>query len=544
MVKKLYICRECGHVYPEELSEYIENRVQVFCEMCGTPFSLEGVDFKQSTPMPPNKPEKSASYTRADKSKSTLSRIIRVLNKISYLPLLIFAGIILGSTFHVIFFPYNWLYVLIRSMVIGLSALLIVFYDINHISPKIKEEKYDEILLDSFCYGILGCIIYGTGVILLIKGVFIIIYVIVNTKEEKNKLYSFGLKLKNSINYFSARAGLIIFLFLVFSIFGNNVAAQFFQVGINFLLDRLAGLTQILQIIIIVAIVGALSLIPLIILSIDFRRSKKIAEKQIFSFGDTIGIFILGVIGSAMFSIGIFILLKGILLFFLFIGRPLEKETPEVVETQIKMEEKEIPGDNLPAIEPTKINIQQKEESPEVLIEEETPTDEISSVVQEEEKVEEPIEKHDEVREGGMQKIPQETIDSKKEEGGSEVELKLHESLLPVKDEKDKKLVREYFSKIFNVLSKDLRKQIKDLNIPKEERKELLKELAFLNKQEQDKYIKAIVQLYKELPTKLIERIRKLPNIKPQYYDKIIEQLKFMDDEEQLEFVHFLEKNA
>ena len=126
----------------------------------------------------------------------------------------------------------------------------------------------------------------------------------------------------------------------------------------------------------------------------------------------------------------------------------------------------------------------------------------------------------------------------------SEVKLKLHESLLPVKNEKDKKLVREYFSKIFNVLSKELRAQIKDLKIPKKDKKELLKQLAFLNKQEQEKYIRTIIELYKELPIKLIERIRKLPNIKPQYYDKIIEQLKFMDDKEQLEFVQFLEKNA
>lgn len=544
MVKKLYICRECGHVYPEELSEYIENRVQVFCEMCGTPFSLEGVDFKQSKPIPPSKPEKSGPYANADKSKSTLSGIIKVLNKISYLPLLIFAGIILGSTFQVIFFPYNWVYVLIRSIVIGLSALLIVIYDINRISPKIKEEKYDEIVLDSFCYGILGCIIYGTGVILLIKGIFIIIYQIVNTKEEKNKLYSFGLKLKNSINYFSAKAGLIIFLFLVFTIFGNNVAAQFFQIGINFLLERLAGLTQILQIIIIIAIVAALSLIPLIILSIDFRMRKKIAKKQIFSFGDAIGVFILGVFGTAMFSVGIFILLKGILMFFLVIGRPLEKATPEVAETEIKTEEKEIPMDTVSTVEPTEINIQQEEEFPEVPIEEEPSTDEISVSAQEEEKIEEPIEEKKDEPVEEIQKITHEIVDSKKEEKSSEVELKLHESLLPVKDEKDKKLVREYFSKIFNVLSKDLRKQIKDINIPKEERKELLKELAFLNKQEQEKYIKTIVELYKELPLKLIERIRKLPNIKPQYYDKIIEQLKFMDDEEQLEFVHFLEKNA
>jgi hypothetical protein len=449
MVKKLYICRECGHVYPEDLSEYIENRVQVFCEMCGTPFSLEGVNFKQSKPIPPSKPEKSAQYTKADKSKSTLSGIIKVLNKISYLPLLIFAGIILGSTFQVIFFPSNWVYVLIRSTVIGLSALLIVIYDINRISPKIKEEKYDEIVLDSFCYGILGCIIYGTGVILLIKGIFIIIYQIVNTKEEKNKLYSFGLKLKNSINYFSAKAGLIIFLFLVFTIFGNNVAAQFFQIGLNFLLDRLAGLTQILQIIIIIAIVTALSLIPLIILSIDLRMRKKIAEKQIFSFGDAIGVFILGVIGSAMFSIGIFILLKGILMFFLVIGRPLEKPTSEVTETEIKTEEREFPADIISAVEPTELNIQQEKELPEVPIEEEPSTDEISVSVQEEEKIEEPIEEKKEEHVEEIQKIPQEIVDSKKEEKSSEVELKLHESLLPVKDEKDKKLVREYFSKIF-----------------------------------------------------------------------------------------------
>ena len=82
------------------------------------------------------------------------------------------------------------------------------------------------------------------------------------------------------------------------------------------------------------------------------------------------------------------------------------------------------------------------------------------------------------------------------------------------------------------------------MNIPKRDRKELLKELAFLNKLEQEKYIRAVIDLYKEIPIKLIERIRKLPNIKPKYYDKIIEQLKFMDDEEQLEFVQFLEKNA
>jgi len=132
-----------------------------------------------------------------------------------------------------------------------------------------------------------------------------------------------------------------------------------------------------------------------------------------------------------------------------------------------------------------------------------------------------------------------------KEDKEKDIELRLHESLLPVKDEKDKKLVKEYFSKIFTLLSKDLRNQIKDLKIPDKEKKELLNELAFLTKEEQVKYIEAIINLYQEkLPLKLIERIRSLPNIKPEHLFKIAEQLKFMDYDEQEKFVQFLENNA
>jgi predicted HAD superfamily phosphohydrolase len=112
-----------------------------------------------------------------------------------------------------------------------------------------------------------------------------------------------------------------------------------------------------------------------------------------------------------------------------------------------------------------------------------------------------------------------------------------------VKNEKDKKVVKEYFSKIFNVLSKELREKIKELDIPKEDRKEILKEVAFLNEIEQQKYIEILKELYSEFPIKLIERIRKLKNVIPQHYEKIIEQLKYMDFNEQLDFVQFLENN-
>ena len=71
-----------------------------------------------------------------------------------------------------------------------------------------------------------------------------------------------------------------------------------------------------------------------------------------------------------------------------------------------------------------------------------------------------------------------------------------------------------------------------------------MEELAFLTKEEQVKYVIALVDLYKEIPKRLIERIRKLPNVKPQYINNLIDQLKFMDAQEQIKFVQFLEENA
>ena len=44
-----YKCNECGHVFPDELNEYLENGNQVYCERCGAPFSIKIVKLKQKT---------------------------------------------------------------------------------------------------------------------------------------------------------------------------------------------------------------------------------------------------------------------------------------------------------------------------------------------------------------------------------------------------------------------------------------------------------------------------------------------------------------
>ena len=76
MGKRIFICRECGYGFPEELSELIENKVQVYCEMCGTPFSLAGVEFKpvpsKVTKVSKSKPSRSL-FTEQNNSKLHLN---------------------------------------------------------------------------------------------------------------------------------------------------------------------------------------------------------------------------------------------------------------------------------------------------------------------------------------------------------------------------------------------------------------------------------------------------------------------------------------
>lgn len=520
---KVYICRECGYAFPDELSHLIENNVQVYCERCGSPFILEGVKFK---PAPtPYLRKKKPFYTLSERKSSNLEKLIQFLNKISFIPLLIFTCISFGLISEI---AVNWdeiVFILFERISLGLISLFLLIYDRTRITRKVKQKKYNEIFLDSFCWGILGCILYGLGVIILIKGIFIIIYVITDTKNKEFKTYDYGLLAKNSLNYFSVKAGLIIILFGVYRAYLDRIYIPTgYTIIINF------------EIPLILLILLGFLIIALIILLIDSRLKNKIGQKQKFVIKDSVQIFILGVLGTVFYAAGIFVLLKGILIFFLCLGKPSEKiqEFP-VVEKPAYYP----PTPPTPPMLPTPPY--RKIERPEKVTHEEKqielkPVEKIIKIELEK--------KEEEIKFKELEEIPYKIDKKEKVKREEEFELKLHDSLLPVKDEKDKKLVKEYFSKIFAVLSKDLRKQIIDLKISKKEKRELLEELVFLTKEEQVKYLDALINLYRDIPKKLINRIRKLPNVKPKHYDKIVEQLKYLDVKEQMKFVQFLEENA
>ncbi|MHA1292065.1 MAG: cell envelope integrity protein TolA [Promethearchaeota archaeon] len=504
MSKKLFECPDCGFIFPTELSRLIEKKVQVYCEKCGAPFLLEGIRFKEQ--MYDFRSKERIFLNFSEKTKDSLERAIQALNKISFLPILIIGIIAFAFLAEILIYPQFWIKILISQLLLGSFCLSIVLYDFFYISPKIKERKYNEIVLDSFCWGILSCILFGAGIIILIKGILIIFYVILNPNKQYKKLYDFGLDLKNSLNRFSAIGGVVIILLAFYFIIVTEIFDKMFNISDNSELNNFAFIFLIFLI------------IAILVLIIDYRNKDRL-EKQIkFEFSDFVQYIVFGILASVFFAAGIFILLKAILIFFLIFGSPSELSP-----------DSEVPEKDVLSISP--LIEEEREISPQLKVLK--PPSQLILTQKEQKGIKEELKK--------IGKIKKEL--EKKQSPEKEIELKLHESLLPIKDNRDKKIVQRYFTKMFTILSKDIRQQIDELKISKEEKKEILKELAFLTKEEQIKFINVIINLYKEIPPKLISRIRKLPNIKPTHYDKIILQLKYMDFEEQLKFIEFLEKN-
>ncbi|TXT61400.1 MAG: conserved membrane protein of unknown function [Promethearchaeota archaeon] len=539
--KSIYVCNECGYVFPEELTELIENKKQVYCERCGTPFTLKGVNFKPlkfedikkpSELQKSKKRESSSTDGMISSFEKFIKRFINFLNYIAFIPLLVVAII----EFVGFFIGIANLRLFANRLFIALALTAITYYDLGYIKPKIQNDEYDEVFLDVFCFGILGSIIYGTGSILIVQGVLVIVYILVKSANKEVKLYDIGLKAKNSINEFSASAGFIIILIVLSFLIQGDLLAIDWSFKTFFLENNISFMEEQISLFGFLIVLG----IIMIFLLIDYNRKDSVEKAVTFSPLDFIKTFILGIITTSFYSAGIFILLKAILILILAIGKPSELEEKKEIQELHYKEEKRVPYEPISHTEHVKKGISQKDFHPYKASDfkkQETfkKKEQVKKEIQKLEKEESPQQ---------IEKTPEKKKLSKKEKK-EELEERIHESLLPVKDKKDKKLVREYFSKIFNILSKDLRKQIKNLKIPKKDKRDLLEELAFLTKTEQSRYIEAIVNLYKEeLPAKLINRIRNIPNIKPEHYESIVNQLRYMDSEEQIEFVQFLENHT
>ncbi len=55
--------------------------------------------------------------------------------------------------------------------------------------------------------------------------------------------------------------------------------------------------------------------------------------------------------------------------------------------------------------------------------------------------------------------------------------------------------IKKYFSRIYTILSKEIRDKLRDLNVSKEKKKTIKKELAFLSKEKQIEYLDELIHL-------------------------------------------------
>ncbi len=554
MVKK-YICSECGNVFQSELIESIEEGTQVYCENCGTPFSLEGREFvqreykqaKKSFPKTFQRADKKRTPREKEKHLTTLKKAISILNDLSYIPILIVSILVFVGLVEIAFKPGSWAFILIRQIAFGTAGLIISLYDKRVIKEKVENEDYDNAFLASFCLGILGCIIYGSGVIILIKGVFMLVYVFYGKESREITIYNTASLLKNSFLKFSTKFGFIIVILGIHGVF--NFSDPSYKDMIRDIMRDFPGINPF---IIIAPTFITLFVLSVISLLIHYKVKDKLLYNPDIDIVDFIKVLILGILGTIFFAAGIFIILEACTLFITFISKP---KTGEGEFTKREVSE--------PAINPykrstTQSQVRERRKEPVSIEQRVKIREEINQIEDEEtkdtEKKEEqpgikettPITSTDmreEVQESKQEKEKREK--KKPEEKMEEYKLKLHESLLPVKDKKDKKLVKKYFSKIFSILSKDIKEKVDDLNLSRKEKKEVLKELTFLSREKQVEYIDALVNLYHEqIPKSLVERIRHLPNVKPEHYQELVNELKYLDRDEQLRFINYLEKYA
>ncbi|MGV9197229.1 MAG: hypothetical protein ACOC4M_00135 [Promethearchaeia archaeon] len=445
----------------------------------------------------------------SEKQKDAFNKFIQILNKISYLPLIIVSILILIGVGDILNFT-RWISTLPERIMLGTGGMLISLYDIKYISPEIEAENFEKVLLDAFCWGILGSFILGSGTLILIKGAFVFIYALVNPKDSRRSLFDFGLQMKDSLNHFSAIGGFVIIL-LSFNAFFSGLITDF----------SLPPLITFLP----------LSSVALIIDFIYYRKELK--QKYTYEIFDSVGLLVIGILGVLYFAAGIFILLKSVLIFFLIFGEPSQSYLSKVKEGKKEEERKKIEE-----LEQEKNAIPTRKKQKKLMTKPKKKEETFEERKEEVQKVEI-------TKEISELKRKESDIKKARKEKEKELELQLHDSLLPVKDKADKEVVKKYFSKIFTILSKEMREQINDLKISKKERKELLAELAFLSKEEQVKFMEEIVSLHKiEIPQKLIRRIKNLPNLKENHYHKIVEKLEYMDPEERVEYIQFLENHA
>jgi hypothetical protein len=93
---------------------------------------------------------------------------------------------------------------------------------------------------------------------------------------------------------------------------------------------------------------------------------------------------------------------------------------------------------------------------------------------------------------------------------------------------------------VFTVLTADMRDRLLKLEIPEEQKWDVIREFVNLKQSQQQKYLDELENVNRVLSEQLIERVKKMKLPKKET-NEVIKQLAIMGPKEQIQFVEFLE---
>ena len=435
-----YNCKECGQFFPEELNEYLENGNETYCDLCGAPFSIKIVKFNQKT-----------KFKEEDlNSKENVKEAQKMLKVFIFM---IFIFVFYFLTFTAPMFRLiqgNYIQYIIFLMIIGLGILEII-----RAIKLFKKKAYRHRTLK----------MNTIGQIFLRKLLY--------PSSKEKSLNSNG----NEKKALKILIGTMYVNFILFNFYFSITHNLFFfvyQISIFFLIY--------LTIEILYFSIGLIILFKVKLLGYRFLKVNSIVQAIIYNCIMVL-LFIFEPTPYPEFGLGLYIVL-----FLLLDARVLYLNI-------IIIKNKQIFRQFFPPKSHNCHNCGSKMVSHRnfclkclaLLVERENGLEEAP--------IQEPFQKPP------LDKIspePEETVRKNPKTGETKEKFDkvLLEDLSIFKEKKDKKLLKKYLLERFVVVSKQTRNEIDKLNLSREEKIDLLKDLAFLTSKEQQHLLELLVHLY------------------------------------------------
>ncbi len=469
-----------------------------------------------------------------DREIENLKKAIRIMNDIVGSPLLIIIGLLIlggtipGSIISIQSGLNSEIYEGIMNLVLNSYrfGMIIMLWALNYrlVIKPVRNGTYKNLGIDAILLGLISLQFYGLGTFILFEGIFILLYQIFT---RTNELYDLGKRDELSQEILGAN----------FTESAINVMNEFLVPGTVFLLiySIIPVLKKVRDFTLDASGIGTLvyhavffgiALAYTIYVKVKFTKAVRSKPYQEIQEEILVRNIVFSAFSLVYAGVGILGLLISIVLFgYRRMYRDIKLKLPT-----IKYVKPQLPS--------------QSSVSPLVIT---SPTPLVQKTPDSEDKQIEPVPTPPRKETEKLQEIPVMRVDDKEARNQLIMSLKQSEKQKPETPPgkpptNDKGEIKGYMDRVFTVLTADMRDRLLGLDIPEDQKWDVIREFVNLKQSQQQKYIDELENVNRVLSEQLIIRVKKMKLPKNET-DSIIKQLEIMDPKEQVQFVEFLEQS-